>query len=92
MSKRNYNTHIYLTIAIEKDSPTHRALVADALEIGTKQYPTVAAMRLKDYYAGLRGTPVPSPSPEPIKKEEQAVLKKDQATAEANADAALDEW
>jgi hypothetical protein len=56
--KRDYEKHIHLTISIVKGSPTHLALLHDAEQIGTKQLPTVAAVRLKDYYAGvLQGLP-----------------------------------
>lgn len=53
MSSRDYEHYVYLTIALEKNGPTHLALLRDAKEIDTKQYPTVAALRLKDYYAGV---------------------------------------
>lgn len=98
MSSRDYEQYVYLTIALEKNGPTHLALVRDAKEIDTKQYPTVAALRLKDYYAGVLpkahviaheqgNTPVHSNGPEASN-----VVTKNEATAKTNADAALDEW
>jgi hypothetical protein len=98
MSSRDYERYVYLTIALEKNGPTHLALLRDAKEVDTKQYPTVAALRLKDYYAGMRpdaqiiasgqgNTPA-----HPSGHEVRNVVTKNEAMASANADAALDEW
>jgi len=98
MSSRDYTKYIYLTIALEKNGSTHQALLRDAKEIDTKQYPTIAALRLKDYYAGvLRNvhiiTSEQGNSPAHLHGQEAPhVIAKDEAMASANADAALDEW
>lgn len=41
---------MYLTIGILRNSETHQALIADAEEHNTKQLPTVAGIRLSEYY------------------------------------------
>jgi hypothetical protein len=98
MSSRDYTKYVYLTIALAKNGPTHQALLRDAKEVDTKQYPTVAALRLKDYYAGvLRNvqaiTGEQGNSPAQLHGQEAPhVITKDATTAETNADAALDEW
>jgi hypothetical protein len=98
MSSRDYRQYVYLTIALEKNGPTHLALLRDAKEIDTKQYPTVAALRLKDYYAEvLRDVHViaseqRNTSAHTSGHEASHIMTKNGATASANADAALDEW
>ena len=99
MASRDYEKYAYLTVALEKDGPTYQALLKDAQEIDTKQLPTVAAMALKHYYAGAQhhssaapgGGQVEGDRAQPAEKA-PAVLMKNTATADANADAALDEW
>lgn len=100
MSSRDYERYVYLTIALEKNGPTHQALLRDAQEIDTKQYPTVAALRLKDYYAGLARAVTPVSTGEQGEfpahlnghREASDIVTKDAAQAVANADAAADEW
>ncbi len=98
MSSRDYTKYVYLTIALAKNGSTHQALLRDAEEIDTKQYPTVAALRLKDYYAGVLRNVHAITSEQgnfPVLlhgHEAPHVITKDATTAETNADAALDEW
>ena len=97
MASRDYEKYLHLTITIEKGSPTHLALLKDAQEIGaTKQLPTVAAAALKNYYAGMRSTQPATGEQEStsahLNGKATDVIVKNTATAEANADAALDEW
>lgn len=47
---RNNKKYVYLTIGILRNSETHKALIADADEHNTKQLPTVAGIRLSEYY------------------------------------------
>lgn len=47
---RNNKKYVYLTIGILRDSETHRSLLADAEEHNTKQLPTIAGIRLSEYY------------------------------------------
>lgn len=47
---RDKTKYVYLTIGILRHGPTHQALVADAEEHNTKQLPTVAGLRLSEYY------------------------------------------
>lgn len=47
---RNNKKYVYLTIGILRDSETHQALLKDAEEHSTKQLPTLASIRLGDYY------------------------------------------
>ena len=58
---------MYLTIGILRNSETHQALIADAEEHNTKQLPTVAGIRLSEYYQlkrlGLLGAAGPSDRP-----------------------------
>jgi len=49
-NRRDSKKYVYLTIGILRDSQTHLDLKADAEECNTKQLPTVAALRLGDYY------------------------------------------
>jgi len=98
VGSRDYTKYVYLTIALEKNGPTHLALLRDAEEIDTKQYPTVAALRLKDYYAGQSSARVASGEQRDVSAHRsnghlaQHVVTKDEAMASANADAAVDEW
>lgn len=62
---RNPKKYLYLTIGIKRGSPTHLALLEDAEEHGTKQLPTLAGIRLGEYYEMKRhGTLVTMPSQE----------------------------
>ena len=96
MAERDYEKYAYLTIALEKTGPTYQGLVKDAEEIGTKQLPTVAAMALKNYYAGMMssrralGEQITTPAHSHGHVSDVAV--KNISTADANAAAALDEW
>lgn len=98
MASRDYEKYAYLTIALEKDGPTYQALLKDAQEIDSKQLPTVAAMALKHYYAGAQhhvvaaGDEGQESSIARSNGKTASILKKDSSTADANADAALDEW
>ena len=100
MPNRDYEKYAFLTIALEKDGPTYQALLKDAQEIGTKQLPTVAAMALKHYYAGAQhhspGGVDQEQDPNVIGPKKPAppkdLVEKDSVTADANADAAIDEW
>ena len=96
MAERDYEKYAYLTIALEKTGPTYQGLLKDAEEIGTKQVPTVAAMALKNYYAGRTSSPrvmsEQMASPAHSNGHVSNVIVKNTTTAEANADAALDEW
>lgn len=99
MASRDYEKYAYLTIALEKDGPTYQALLKDAQEIDSKQLPTVAAMALKHYYSGAQHHSSTAPGEEHVEENrtrsaEKAptVLVKNTSTADANADAALDEW
>jgi hypothetical protein len=59
-NKRNYN----LTIPIKRDSSLHKALLADAEDMGTKQLGVLASIRLAEYYEmKRRGHPAPDPEP-----------------------------
>lgn len=89
---RDYNKYAYLTIAIKKDSAMYKALMDDAATVGTKQYPTVAAMRLKDYYTGWRASAGVGETTQPVTQSPETAMQWDQARADANADAAADEW
>lgn len=61
---RDNQKYVYLTIGIQRGSETHRLLIADAEEHNTKQLPTVAGIRLSEYYQlkrmGVLGVVVPS--------------------------------
>lgn len=98
MASRDYEQYAYLTIALDKNGPTYQALLKDAQEIGTKQLPTVAAMALKHYYSGAQhhvpgsGDDGQGSTVTPASKSTSPVLVKDTLTADANADAAIDEW
>lgn len=98
MASRDYSKYAYLTIALEKDGPTYKALLKDAQEIDTKQLPTVAAMALKHYYAGAQHHVSAATDDEQEENrahsngQTSSVLVKNTSTADANADAALDEW
>jgi hypothetical protein len=99
MASRDYEKYAYLTIALEKDGPTYQALLKDAQEIDSKQLPTVAAMALKHYYAGAQHQNSAAPGEERLEEKKahsngqaSTVLVKNTLTADANADAALDEW
>ncbi len=98
MASRDYERYAYLTIALDKEGPTYQALLKDAEEIGSKQLPTIAAMALRHYYAGAQhhvsgnGDDGQGSTVTPGNKPASPVLVKDVATAEANADAAIDEW
>jgi hypothetical protein len=87
---RDTKKYIYLTIGILRDSQTHKDLLADAQEHNTKHLPTVAGIRLGDYYGMRRegiakvGAPVPAQS-----NEEHASYTN---VALSNAVAASDEW
>ena len=88
---RDYESYIHLTICIERGSPTHLALLRDAEEIGTKQLPTVAAVRLKDCYAGALEA-LPQRVDQEAQPNAPSVLSIDAAMAASNATAAVDEW
>ena len=88
---RDYESYIHLTICIERGSPTHLALLRDAEEIGTKQLPTVAAVRLKDYYAGALEA-LPQRGNQEAQPKAPSVLSIDAALVASNATAAVDEW
>lgn len=47
---RNTDKYVYLTIALLKNGETHQAIKQDAEENGTSQLPTIASVRLGDYY------------------------------------------
>lgn len=47
---RDNKKYVYLTIGILRNSETHQSLLADADEHNTKQLPTVAGIRLSEYY------------------------------------------
>jgi hypothetical protein len=47
---RDNKKYVYLTIGILRNSETHKALLADAEEHNTKQLPTIAGIRLSEYY------------------------------------------
>jgi hypothetical protein len=47
---RDYKNNVYLTIAIPKNSNVYRALLADAAERNVRQLPSLAAVRLADFY------------------------------------------
>ncbi len=47
---RDNKKYVYLTIGILRDSDIHQALLRDAEEHNTKQLPTLASIRLGDYY------------------------------------------
>jgi hypothetical protein len=49
-SHRDAGAYVYLTIGILRGSPAHLSLLADAEEHGVKQLPTLASIRLGDYY------------------------------------------
>jgi hypothetical protein len=51
MATRDYEHFTYWTIAVEKDSETHKAILADANARHTKQIPTVLSLRIEEYYA-----------------------------------------
>lgn len=47
---RNPQKYVYLTIGILRGSQTHKDLIADAEEHNTKHLPTIAGIRLSEYY------------------------------------------
>lgn len=47
---RDNRKYVYLTIGVLRGSETHQALLKDAEEHNTKQLPTLASIRLGDYY------------------------------------------
>lgn len=47
---RDNRKYVYLTVGILRGSDTHQALLRDAEKHGTKQLPTLASIRLGDYY------------------------------------------
>lgn len=51
---RNQKKYVYFTIGILRGSQTHKDLIADAEEHNTKHLPTVAGIRLSEYYRLLR--------------------------------------
>jgi hypothetical protein len=95
-SGRDYETYLYLTIAVERGGPVHQGLLRDAQSVDSQSLPTIAALRLLDYYTG--NTSWASDRSEQESEASHAngktapVVTKNRKTAEANADAALDEW
>ncbi len=49
---RDTGKYAYYLVGIAKNSPTHRALLADAEGRGVKHIPTLIGVRLGDYYSG----------------------------------------
>lgn len=47
---RDPGKYLYLTIGIKRGSPTHLALLEDAEEHNMKQLPSLAGLRLSEYY------------------------------------------
>jgi hypothetical protein len=96
MSSRNHARYLYLTIAVERGGPVHQGLLRDAEAIDSQALPTIAALRLLDYYTG--NTSRASDRSEQESEASHAngktapVVTKNRKTAESNADAALDEW
>jgi hypothetical protein len=99
MASRDYSKYAYLTIALEKDGPTYKALLKDAQEIDSKQLPTVAALALKHYYAGaqhhISAAAADDGQESSVARsngQTSSIVVKNASKADANADAALDEW
>lgn len=101
MSGRDYNKNAYLTIVIPKKSETYKALVADAKNRGISQLPTLAGIRVGDYYqmvallaskglasaiAGIHDAPIEVLPEQETENEEQLKLRlQQQKNAKANA-------
>lgn len=87
---RNKEKYVYLTIGIFRDSQTYKDLLADAEQHNTKHLPTVAGIRLGDYYSMKRhGITSVSVQPSEQPKEESNSYTD---VALSNALAAGDEW
>lgn len=87
---RNTQKYVYITIGMLRNGPTHQALVADAEAHNTKHLPTIANIRLSQFYelrqSGLLGAFVLPSSSDANSVQEQ------EDTVTANAQAALDAW
>jgi|ERR1041385_788395 hypothetical protein len=96
---RNPKKYVYLTIGILRDSQTHKDLIADAEEHNTKHLPTVAGIRLSEYYRlrrqGLLGT-VPTsqdmPSTQDIPNDTSDDVGSEYSDAFSNAAEADNAW
>lgn len=99
MPSRNYDKYVYLTVALEKGSAAHQALLAIAQSIDSKQLPTVASMFLAEclerrvagtlYGGGAPVQPVAMPAQRTTAGD---VVAKETINVDENTDAAVDEW
>lgn len=92
---RDNKKYVYLTIGILRNSETHKALVADAEEHNTKQIPTIAGIRLSEYYQlkrlGLLGVAGPADRSSMTRVADDTVGD-ELSDALANAEEADDAW
>lgn len=91
---RNNEKYVYLTIGVLRGSDTHQALLRDAEENNCeKQLPTLASIRLGDYYRLKQQGMVHSLSSRAETQEAVQRLSSDfTADLALNADAADDAW
>jgi hypothetical protein len=82
---RDAKKYVYLTIGMPRNGYTHKALLADAAEHNTKHLPTIAGIRLSEYYRLRDKGIVPSVAPT-----SDALVEIDDLAV--NADAANDAW
>lgn len=91
---RNVEKYIYLTIGILRGGATHVALIKDAEEHCTKHIPTIAGIRLSEYYK-LQSTGMFVPTKIPVvagEVEKHLTSEIDLSAELENASDALDEW
>ena len=60
---RDPKKYLYLTIGVKRGSATYQALLEDAEELGIKQLPTLAGIRLREFYEMKQSGSIPSPLP-----------------------------
>lgn len=97
---RNYDKYAYLTIALDRNSLAYQGILEDAAKINSKHYPTIAALRLADYYEMKKtgtlyrigdATPAQEAVEQP-EEEPDSRVKLDKAKSDENADEAADLW